>query len=444
MLQTSANCMRGPGKGIEMTTLLKLPDLEKHKQRADKQVKQILKALAVSDMPKYERESCRYLRSYSARVVAADYVHRRTKEGDRFPSIEEFQTAVESVDLFRPIGEPVDLKLIPKGTGGDCRLVQGFTFRQRVAHRVVDNLFREIGRTHPEQFAMRGGVNAAISHLKALIEGKEKVWIAHLDIQSAYVHVNRKVVEELIPLPNVVTREQIFLSDHSPLQTKSHKLTPPIGNDLSASVEGMADAFLAVRGFKGGVRSGLSQGAICSPIILEMLIASDLIELNLTEFSCYADNFCITASSREDLVAKVKALRAKLKANPSGPFHLEGLFIGEARQGFDFLGYHLTLRNGKVDVRPADNNLQKIENKYRSLMREYKNVSATKRLRAIGELEKQFRTWSATFSQSTDMERVLKSKRNKARRLKKQVRAQIASAVAKGSGVSEPNDAVPF
>jgi len=427
-----------------MTSLIKLPDLEKHKRRAAKHRKKILKTLQDSDWSKYQMESCRYLRSYSVRVVAADYVHRRCKEGERFSSVEELQAAVESVNLFEPIGEPVDLKLIRKGTSGDCRLVQGFTFRQKVAHRVVDDLFREIGRTHPEQFAMRGGVNAAISHLKTLIEGKEKVWIAHLDIQSAYVHVNRKMVEELIPLPNVVTREQIFLSDHSPLQTKTYKLTPPTGNGLSVSVEDMADAFLAVRGFKGGVRSGLSQGAICSPIVLEMIVASDLIDLKLTEFSCYADNFCITASSQEELVAKVKALRAKFKANPCGPFHLEGLFIGEARQGFDFLGYHLTLRNGKVEVRPADNNLQKIENKFRSLMREYKNVPASKRLRTLDELERQFRTWSATFSQSTDMERVLKSKRNKAKRLKKQVLAQIASTVVKGSGVSEPNNEAPF
>lgn len=414
-----------------MTPLLKLPDFEKHRRRADKQVKQILKALRESDMSKYQRESCRYLLSYSARVVAADYVHRRSKEVDRFSNLETFQAAVESVNMFEPIGEPVLLKLIPKGTGGDCRLVQGFSFCQKVAHRVVDNLFREIGRTHPEQFAMRGGVNAAISHLKTLLEGKEKVWIAHLDIQSAYVHVNRKVVEELIPLPKVVTREHIFLSDHSLLHTNTYHLTPPIGNGLSVSVEDVADMFLAVRGFPGGVRSGLSQGAICSPIVLEMLVASDLIDLELTEFSCYADNFCITASSQEELMAKVKALRAKFKANPCGPFHLESLFIGEARQGFDFLGYHLKLRKGKVEVRPADNNLQKIENRYKSMMKEYRRATVWKRISSLDKLEREFRKWSATFSQSTDMERVLKSKRNNVRRLKKQLQAQIASVTVK-------------
>ena len=98
----------------------------------------------------------------------------------------------------------------------------------------------------------------------------------------------------------------------------------------------------------------------------------------------------------------------------------------QARQGFDFLGYHLQLRNGKVDVRPADNNLQKIENAYSSMMKEYRRTPVWKRISSLDELEKKFRQWSATFSESTDMERVLTAKRNNVRRLKKALGAQIA------------------
>ena len=49
------------------------------------------------------------------RVVAADYVHRRCKEGERFSSVEELQAAVESVTcapcFLRVIGESVGLIL---------------------------------------------------------------------------------------------------------------------------------------------------------------------------------------------------------------------------------------------------------------------------------------------------------------------------------------------
>ena len=404
---------------------LKLPDLKKHTKRAGKQVVRVLRALEQEDDARIVREIERYLRSYSVRVVAADYVHHRAKEGDRFQTIEEFEKVVESVDMFKPIGEPVVLSLIPKRSDGDFRLIQSFTIRQKIAQRVIDMLLREIGRTHPEQFAMRGGVNAAVSHVETLLNGKENAWIAHLDIQNAYGHVNRTNVEELIPLPLDVVREHMFVSPSSDIHTNSTKLTPPEGSDPSVTVEQIADLYLRVRDSHGGVRSGLSQGAICAPIVLEILIASDLFELNLTEFSNYADNFCVVASSREELMEKVKALRAKLKANPCGPFHLESLFFGEARQGFDFLGYHLRLRKGKVDIRPADNNLQKIENEFGVLIRKYNASSLDERRKLVERFERDFRQRTASFSQATDMEGILRSKRRVVERLEKQLKVQI-------------------
>ena len=122
---------------------------------------------------------------------------------------------------------------------------------------------------------------------------------------------------------------------------------------------------------------------------------------------------------------KVKALRAKLKANPCGPFHLESLFFGEARQGFDFLGYHLRLRKGKVDIRPADNNLQKIENEFGVLMRKYNASSLDERRKLVERFERDFRRRTASFSQATDMEGILRGKRRVVERLEKQLKVQI-------------------
>lgn len=407
-----------------MIDLVKLPDLKKHERRTKRNLQAILSASVENNTAKFYRKIERYLKSYSARAVAADYVHRRLKEGERFPSVEAFQKAIEAVNLFVSIDDPVELKVFPKGNSGNIRLIMKFGFCHKVAQRVIDRLMREIGETHEEQFSMRGGVNAAVSHLKELLEGKEKVWVAHLDIQSAYGHVNKVKVEEFLPIHKRVLREYLTISDHTPLYSDSTKLAPLDGSDSSAAVEETANCLLRVQGFHGGVRSGLSQGAICSPIILEVLVARDLINLGLTDFSSFADNFCITAVSREQLIEKEKALRAAFKANPCGPFHLESLYFGEAKEGFDFLGHHLELKNGQVYVRPSDSNLQKIQNTYQSLMREYEGVSIRRRLVKVDKVERKFRQWQATYSQCTDFESVLGNKRSQVNKRKERLQKE--------------------
>ena len=437
VLQSSATLGRAYGKDTVVRPHIKLPGLKRHKKRADKQIVRIQKSLAESNFRKFRHESERFLRSHAARVVAADYVHRKSNESDRFAHVDEFQEAIERVDLFETIDEPVGLRLKRKGTEGDFRLIKVFGFRRKVAQRVIDNLLRAIGKTHEEQFSMRGGVNSAVSHAKELIEEKENAWIAHVDVQSAYSYVNKDVVEELIPLPRRVLNEYLFINDTCPLYSQSSYLAPPIGSDEAVDVESYFNFALSVLSFPGDVRSGLSQGAICSPVVFEMLIASSLNELNLTKFSAFADNILLVAASQKELFGKIKALRAKLKADPCGPFYIESLFVGEARQGFDFLGFHLEQKKGEINIRPSDKNLERLRIKFDRFLREYRTESPMERLLSVSRIEKKIRQWTATFSQSTDISIFVQPLKDKIGGLKKDLQAENSVALANNSLVDE-------
>jgi RNA-directed DNA polymerase len=150
-------------------------------------------------------------------------------------------------------------------------------------------------------------------------------------------------------------------------------------------------------------QAGTPQGGIISPVLANL--ALDGLQRELTtlfrtvrderaakvNLVRYADDFIITASSKEYLEDKVKPLVEKFLAT-------RGLILAEKKtkithvtEGFDFLGWNVRYLNRMLITQPSKKNIKAFLGKIRDLLRERKAASQTE---VIEKLSPVVRGWA--------------------------------------------------
>ena len=199
----------------------------------------------------------KYLGSFDPKLHATLEAYDAMKPEDR-PDPAELPSIAKSLDAWKGTDEPVLVRRKRKASG-KYRTVLEFEIENRALQYLVRDVLIAALELHPNQYATRGGVHAAIKHTKqALSDGY--VWAVELDIKNCYPSFDEEKLPDLLPLPKEVT-DHVILSRYLNLPSGFSC----IGNSLGDDHEGDA----ITPGAISAARRGIPQGSAASPIVAE-------------------------------------------------------------------------------------------------------------------------------------------------------------------------------
>jgi hypothetical protein len=180
---------------------------------------------------------------------------------------------------------------------------------------------------------------------------------------------------------------------------------------------------LKANGFHADVRAGLSQGASTSPILADWIIATALKDFLTKAVIIYADDILVMGTTKQEVLELANALRARLSAHPSGPYQLNMVVVSDIKKEIDFLGYRVSIKNGKPHFAPRARRRNKFDEEQDRLIKAVSTSKgkAAKRM-AAEHARMHLRAWMAGFALWEEEE---------AYKFKKTERARIDKAQAK-------------
>ncbi len=153
-----------------------------------------------------------YLNSFDARVEAVRAA-LRSLNSHRRPKDTQVYSIVQTLDPWKGTEEPVTVHWKVKDANAhDYRIIMDFGPINRALQCLVHRVLGATADLHPRQFAVRGGVHAAIKHVaKARADGH--VWCAEIDIANCYPSFEGEKLKEFFTLPEEVIEHAITCKD---------------------------------------------------------------------------------------------------------------------------------------------------------------------------------------------------------------------------------------
>jgi RNA-directed DNA polymerase len=143
---------------------------------------------------------------------------------------------------------------------------------------------------------------------------------------------------------------------------------------------------------------GVPQGGIISPTLLtftlsglEKAIKNATNPKDKVNLITYADDFIVTANSREILEQTVKPIIVNFLNERGLELAIEKTFITHINQGFDFLGFNIRKYKDKLLIKPARENITIFLNNIRNIVKAHPTIK-TEYL--IGLLNPKIRGWA--------------------------------------------------
>lgn len=135
---------------------------------------------------------------------------------------------------------------------------------------------------------------------------------------------------------------------------------------------------------------GTPQGGIISPTAanmvldgMESLIKRITHSSDKANFIRYADDFVVTASSREVLEDKIKPAISRFLKERGLELSADKTNITHIDDGFDFLGFNVRKYHGKLLIRPAKQNVLSFLRGIRQLIKEHSSANASILIRKL-------------------------------------------------------------
>jgi hypothetical protein len=198
----------------------------------------------------------KYLGSFDARLHATLEACEAMKASSR-PDPAELPSIASCLDARKGTKEPVLAHMIPKDSTGQYRMVLEFGIENRALQYLVRDVLIAVLELHPNQYATRGGVHAAIRHTKqALIDGY--LWAVELDINDCYPSFEEEKLSSLLPLPKEVT-DHVIISRYLNLPIGFSLIDGP-GNDHE-------DDHINLGAVSTACQGGIPQGSAASPLV---------------------------------------------------------------------------------------------------------------------------------------------------------------------------------
>ena len=338
----------------------------------------------------------KYLGSFDAKLHATLEAYQAMEPKDR-PDPAKLKVIASGLDPWKGTKEPVLVHRIPKGSPGEYRTVLEFEIENRALQYLVRDVLIAVLELHPNQYATRGGVHAAIKHTKqALTDGY--LWAVELDIKDCYPSFDGEKLTSLLPLPKEVT-EHVILSRHLNLSSRFSTVDNSQGDDH----EGDA---IAPEAISAALR-GLLQGSAASPIVAEAMVAFALKAVpTLGVITAYADNVLLLAKTKSDRDSMTKALLVAFEAHPVGRLRLSTKTFGPG-EPVEFLGHCLTPCEEGVRIEITDANKRKFEDRMKAKLR---SLAKTKRQRArrkaLHDIKQDIQSWVDAFTLCDDTQKI--------------------------------------
>lgn len=144
------------------------------------------------------------------------------------------------------------------------------------------------------------------------------------------------------------------------------------------------------------VRHGLPQGAATSSIAAEIAIASVLSKVTLPKgvvLKTFADDLVILGRAYTDVTAAVMALRSAFKRARVGTLELRTVTLGRITKGFDFVGYRLRRRHGRLEAKPIPKRIAGLMARLYATLLRLEGGIADRR----DDLRRLIRSWRSAF-----------------------------------------------
>jgi len=182
-----------------------------------------------------------------------------------------------------------------------------------------------------------------------LAKGKSATWILEGDIKACFDRICPEYLLKKIPMDKIILKK--FLKAG---YIEKGRLYPTLFGVPQGGVCSAALAVMALSGIEGRVRSNNNK-------------QRDREKINMI---AYADDFVVTAASKELLTDKVMPILVDALANVGLELSPTKTKITHIDDGFDFLGFHVRkYKNGKLLIKPAKANVKRFLQEIRTTIK---------------------------------------------------------------------------
>lgn len=223
----------------------------------------------------------------------------------------------------------------------------------------------------------RSCADATKASWRLLCKSNSPKWILEGDIKSCFDEISHEWLEKHIPMNKRILQQWLksgYMSKQQLFPTQSGTpqgsiISPTLANMVLDGMEKAIDDALSIRWRRIIGRSG-------NP--------------HKIHFIRYADDFIITANSKEILEDKVKPALADFLKQRGLSLSAEKTLITHIEQGFDFLGKTIRRLNNKTLVKPSKKNVQTFLSKIKTVFNQYRGA---KTIDLIYKLTPMIRGW---------------------------------------------------
>lgn len=200
-------------------------------------------------------------------------------------------------------------------------------------------------------FRLKRSTHDAIEQcFNALGKEKSATWILEGDIESCFDKIDHEYLLKEIPMDKIILKK--FLKSG---YMEKNQLYPTISGTPQGGVASPALALMALSGLEASVRSTKDHQQKQEKI----------------NMIAYADDFVVTAATKELLEHKVKPILEERLARVGLKLSKTKTKITHINEGFDFLGFNVRkYKNGKLLIRPAKANITQFLREIRILIKQ--------------------------------------------------------------------------
>ena len=298
--------------------------------------------------------------SFAAKCLAVKRV--TSSSGTKTPGVDgktwrTDQQKIQGVLALKRCGykpQPLRRIYIPKKSGAALRPLSIPTMMDRAQQALyllsLEPIVEERADPNAYGFRLKRSTHDAIEQcFKALGKDKSATWILEGDIKSCFDRIDHKYLLREIPMDKIILGK--FLKCGF---MEKNQLYPTTAGIPQGGVYSPALAGLAVSGLEGLVR-GQSEKQ------------RDKEKINMI---AYADDFVVTAASKELLENNVIPILVKALAKVGLELSVEKTRITQINDGFDFIGFNVRkYRDGKLLIKPAKANIKRFLQEIRTIIK---------------------------------------------------------------------------